>query len=284
MVVGNSTFKQILAKADEMRKQAQLGAAPANPADAAHALINQQQSSEALSNMRNLALLTLGVGAAGRGGLGLLSLFKPSKPKPRTGPVALPLPYPAEKAAAMPAWYMPGMAAAGLGGLGIGWAAVDKLMSRQRDSENDERLEAARQQFHDALLSQYQSPTSMTMRMPKAAADATMQEVGQTLDRIWEKFAAVALEKTAIDWDAVTNNTLGGYGTYAGLSALLGGAWMYDRASKRSRRAVLEKALRGRQQAEFAKSPPPIYATPEPVTALPKPPSVAQLEGQVSEV
>lgn len=293
-MANNKIFQAILAKAAEKKANdkatgfanAVAGSPPPAPAPTFAGAVAQSESdsfqAQALNNIKNLALLSLGAGAAGRGAVGLVNLFKPSKPKIRSGPVNLPLPYPAEEKVAYSSttgipWYMPAMMTAGLGGVGIGWSAVDKLLASQRNHESDRRLEESKQQFHDALLSQYS---------PKAAGEKTaMQEVGERLDRVWEKFASmVGPTKTAVDFGDMGGKALGGYGTYALLSGLLGGTWAYDATNKRSRRSVIEKALRRRQQAEFAKSPPPLVATPEPIMSLPHMPSTAALEAQAPEI
>lgn len=292
------TCQVILRKAEQRRKEA--NAALPSYGDAVQNVANTQLRADAFSDIKNLALLSLGVGAAGRGVMGLANLLKPKKPKPTSGPVLLPLPYPAEAKTAgafgdffagsdastklgIP-WYAPAMMTASMAGFGAGWKGIDSVLDKQRRQEMDERLNKARQQFHDALLGQYEQP--LTPPGQKAAqASNEMREVGQALDRLWEKLAAVlGNEKLAIDLSNVAGVGAGLYGAGAGLAALLSGSFVYDRMAKRSRRAILEKALKRKQRADFQKSPTQIYAIPEPVVAPPPPLNPEELQGPVGEV
>jgi len=240
-----------------------------------------QLRSDAFKDVRNVGLTALGVGAAGRGLVGLVQMMKNNnKKKTRSGPAYLPLPYPAEAKMAgfmdgdgastksgIP-WYGPAMLGGGLAGLGLGWKGMDKILDGRRQREQKQEVDAARQQFHDALLNQYDEPVKVDPKaLGKAAADATMVKVGQALDELYVAFEAAkeAVEKQAVDWSNVGGQAAGGYGMYAGLSGLLTGALVYDKVNKRSRRAVLEKALQKRQRRKFMQSPTEIYAVPEAV-------------------
>lgn len=231
-----------------------------------------QMHADALRDMRNLAVLGAGAGIAGRGVVGLLNLLKGQRPttKRLAGPTELPLPLPyraeedeQQKVAgftdktSLP-YYGPGMMLAGLAGAGLGWKGADMLLDSRRKAEREKELEEARSQFHDAMLSQYDAPLSVgssSARLEKAAAD---KELGRELDQLFSMF-----EKTAT-WADMGGKALGAYGTYASLAALLGGTWAYDKAKRRSRRSVLESALKKRQREQFAQSPTEIYAVPEP--------------------
>jgi len=271
-------------------KQAFLGLGEAQPdtagfADAIQDMASAQLKADAGRDVRNLALAALGVGVAGRGAVGLVNALKGDKPKKtRSGPTMLPLPYPVEPAV-MPGnikaggflsgdaastksgipWYTPAMFLGGLGGLAAGWKGMDALLDARRKKERENELITARQQFHDALLSQYDKP----LALKKAAEATTMEKVGALLDSLFDKFTGT-LEKTSIDWSNLGGMATGGYGAYAGLSGLLAGALVYDKIQKRSQRAVLEKAMQRRQRREFMQRPTEIYAIPEPVSAVPK--------------
>jgi len=172
-------------------------------------------------------------------------------------------------------WYGPAMLLGGLGGLGVGWKGMDALIDARRKKEMEGELETARSQFHDALMSQYAKPVEIhpeLMGKSKAAADATMAEVGRALDDLWEKTsAALAAEeaapttKAAFDLSNAAGQAAGGYGMYAALSGLLAGSLVYDKINKRSRRSVLDAALKKRQRRRFNQQPTEIYAQPEPV-------------------
>lgn len=255
---------------------------------------------QGLRDVRNLGLAGLGVGAAGRGLVGLIQLLKSNKPKKmRSGPAELSLPYPAEaeeKAgfdiagflggnsattkAGIP-WYGPAMLGGAALGLGAGWKGMDAVLDARRKREMDGQLDSARQEFHDALMSQYDEPQKVDHRNvsgTKKAADATMAAVGAGLDALFTKVAAVlddpGVEKAALELPSMANAAgvgAGAYGMYAGLSGLMAGALMYNKTNKRSRRAILESALKKRQRRQFMQRPTEITAVPEPVA----PPALA---------
>lgn len=261
-------------------------------ADAVQNMSASQLKADALRDVGAMGLTSLGVGAAGAGLAGLINLIKRNRAqkKLRSGPALLPLPYPVEPAeapnrvlkaanflagdaasskAGVP-WYGPAMMLTGLAGLGLGWKGVDSVLQARRRAETEDELNKARQDFHDALLSQYDKPLRAS---GKTAADSTMRAVGTGLDEAFQTLTQLftqPLTKQAVDWGNLGGATLGGYGMYAGLSGLLTGALIYDKMQKRSRRAVLEKALQRRQRRRFMQSPTEIYAVPEPVTRTPQ--------------
>ena len=275
---------------------------------------------DALRNVGNLFLASLGVGAAARGGVGLVNLFRQQKPKDtRSGPALLPLPYPVQseempgkiKAAnglidhltspggssrsSIPL-YGPGMMLAGIGGLGLGWKGLDSVLNERRRKATEEELNAARQEFNDALLSQWSTKRAEEGAPPCpkcgtdetwpvsgspgtaacepcghkfAYADSPMRKAGAALDRAFEQFSErIKTANTLGDWIGKAENT---YLTGATLAALLSGTLVYDKMKKRSRRAVLEKALQQRQRQSFAQRPTEIYAVPTPISQVPKP-------------
>jgi hypothetical protein len=166
-------------------------------------------------------------------------------------------------------WYGPAVLGGGLAGIGLGWKGMDKLLDSRRQREQQQELDQARQEFHDALLGQYDEPikTHPSLMKKKGGDESTMEKVGKALDDLFDKFeeAKADQEKTAVDWSNLAGQAAGGYGMYAGLSGLLTGAVVYDKMSKRSRRAVLEKALQQRQRRKFMQSPTEIMAVPEPM-------------------
>lgn len=175
-------------------------------------------------------------------------------------------------------WYGPAMLMGGLGGLGLGWKGMDKVINSRRKKQMDGDLETARSQFHDALLSQYAKPVEMHPELigEKKSSDDTMVKVGQALDDLFVKFTAAMAdeearpsEKRSFDMSNLAGQAAGGYGMYAGLSGLLTGAMVYDKMNKRSRRSVLDSALKKRQRRKFMQQPTEIYAQPEPVPAEP---------------
>lgn len=253
-------------------------------ADAVQEMAASQLRSDGLKDIRNIGLATLGIGAAGRGVVGLAQLLTRNKQrKPRTGPATLSLPYPvkagldtrgflsgdnAATKSGVP-WYGPAMMLSGMAGLGLGWKGMDHVLDSRRKAETNNDLESARKDFRAALLSQYDTS--------KMAADEPMAKASAALDTAFEKFAgliealdkapAQPMVKTSVDWANLGGQALGGYGVYAGLSGLLAGSLLYDKAKKRSRSAIINKALQRRQRREFMQQPTELYATPEPVSA-----------------
>jgi len=279
----------------------------------------------AMGDVGKILGIGLGVGAGARGAVGLHHMLRQNMAGARStaGSAMLPLPIPAEeededvpkrKAAmdkeATPVpwllggdattkggipWYGLSMLAGGLGGLGLGWKGVDAVMESRRKTEREQALDSARQEFHDALLSQYDKPKAVA----KSAGDHTFKgedcpkcgasmegdpysgacnscghkwgekkALDEALDRLYDAF----VEKQAALSDYlgqgssnVLGQAMGGYGMYAGLSSLLTGAVVYDKMRKRSRSAVLQKALQRRDRRKFNQSPTEIFATPEPI-------------------
>ena len=264
---------------------------------ALHQMANNQIQADGLRDVRNLALATAGVGLGLRGLTGLVNLMRKPAKKTRSGPAELPLPYPVEADAApdtvfktagsflagdmastkggMP-WYGPSMLFAGLGGLAAGWKGMDYLLDKRREAERQRELENARQDFHDALLSQYDKPldspsgsVNVKPKLKKAGEESTMEKVGQELDRRFDQFSGL-VEKQGIDWGNLAGGATGMYGMYAGLTGLLAGAVAYDKFKKRSRGAIIDKALQRRERRRFMQAPTEVYAVPEPVKVLPR--------------
>lgn len=240
---------------------------------------------EAMGNVGTLALASLGVGAGLRGAVGLYNVLKNNFGKPkrtRSGPALMGLPYPVAKTAAdapghflpevtqiksLP-WYGPAMMFGGLASLGAGWKGVDMLLKRRARKDREAQLSAARQQFHDALVSQYDKPYTAAGPVGKLAADraesgAPASALGVELDRLY-----AGVEKAAALWgtipDDLAGQSLGWYGMLGGGAAALTGAIVYDKLKKRQQRAILEKALLKRERRRFNQQPTEITAIPEP--------------------
>lgn len=264
---------------DHVRRK-QAAAAPTFQA-AVQQMANQQLQADAAGDVRNLALASLGVGVGARGLKGLYNLVARRPPARRSGPAELPLPYPVaadeEKLAGLAAqattkaglpWYGPAMMLTGLGGLTAGWAGMDAALDARRRRERAQELAQAKQEFHDALLGQYDQPRAAV----KAAGDdaAALAEAAARLHRVYDLYAKTAGDKTAFNWSDAAGAGLGAYGAYGALTGLGMGAFMFDKARKQSRRAILAKALQRREQRRFMEQPPEIFARPEPVAALPR--------------
>jgi hypothetical protein len=286
--VDNQTCSAILKRAQEARNELAKKAAgePLDFSDAVQSANSAGLRSEALGDIRNLFLTSLGAGLVGRGGVGLVNtLMRNRQRKQKTGPTLLSMPYPAEPKIAnwltdglagdsastkggIP-FYYPGMTAAGLAGIGLGWKGLDAVLEKRRKSEREQELGQARQQFHDALMSQYTQPvkTPGALINKSAAEQTTMTKVGSALDKVWEKCSQAldtVTSKEAFDIPNALGASAGAYGAYAGLTGLMSGAFIYDKMKKRSRGAILDKAMQRRRRREFMQRPTEIFATPEP--------------------
>jgi hypothetical protein len=282
---------RLLHRKPEKQAAAEPGAFAGSFVDALQEAHVPELRSQAFNDMKNIGMLSLGVGAAGRGGYGLLQMLRANRAKKtRSGPQSLPLPYPvaeekvggigkqigdffggseASDKTGLP-FYGPAMVGTGLAGLGAGWKGMDMLLGERRKQEAETELEAARQQFHSALLGQYAKPKALPAA--KTAADETMCKVGEALEALAEKVSGVGdlIDRVSnIDTGNLAGQAASGYGTYALLSGLGTGALVYNKMQGRSRRAILEKALQARQRQQSEQRPTEIYATPEPMPAQP---------------
>lgn len=153
-------------------------------------------------------------------------------------------------------WYGPAMMTAGLAGLAGGWKGVDHLLNKRRERDRAKEIDTARQEFHDALMGQYTKPLAGA-GPAKTAGDGP--PLGAALDALYDQF-----EKAAFALNDAAGKGVGMYGMYAGLTGLMTGALVYDKARKRQRRAILDKALQRRERRKFNVSPAEITAVPEP--------------------
>lgn len=242
--------------------------------DAAKAVAEAQIHREALGNVKNVALAGLGVGVGARGLVGLYNLLKRNLgdgPALRSGPteLALPLPYAPEKKkkealklAAIGApgeipWYYPAVVGAGIGSLGLGWKGIDVLLNRERKKQRQSEISEARQDFHDAIMNQFDKP----FPSKAAAEESAGAKLSRDLDTLFDSFTKNA--NILADAWGYAKRAPGAYGVYAGLTGLASGAIVYDQFRKRQRRAVLERALKERERSRFMRSPPEIFAVPE---------------------
>jgi hypothetical protein len=241
-------------------------------------LATENLKQESMGDIGKTALMSLGLGTAARGGYGLLNLLRrnisPLRVRSKVKP--LPLPYPeeeeeekiaAEGVMAPPGgeswfdspvtkkeglwWRKPGMLLGGLAGAYGGWKLVDHIMDQRRQSEVEDEVSGAKQNFRGAMMSNFASPI-------KQASDNS-DNLGSDLDRVFDAF-----EKQATIGDTI-GSTVGNYGMYAVPASLLAGYSAYNMARKRRRSNVLKKALQRRERRRQQQSPAPIFATPVPV-------------------
>jgi hypothetical protein len=129
------------------------------------------------------------------------------------------------------------------GGLYAGYKGVGHVADQLRNRDQDQELEEARRAYEQALLHRFSG---------KAASE--QQSWHGELDALYEKRANVGL-------GTATGLGLLGLGGLAGVSGIM----TYNYARDNSRRKVLEAAVRRRQEAILASSPPGIVAVPTPI-------------------
>jgi hypothetical protein len=253
-----------------------------SPAEAAAASASRRLRRDAVGDIRDVALWSLGLGAAARGATGLVNLMRRNiSERASTGaPVEMQpsLPEEEEKIAATgdqyfgspvtnkeSLWfYYPGMLMGGLAAGYGGWKAVDRVLDKRRRQSVDDELETNRSKFRQALSG---------IASGKTAADHDPQAatLGQDLDRLFdgfEKAAGMFGDQTAGD---VMGKGMGMYATYAIPSALLAGYAAYSAGVKRQRRALIEKALQRRERRRQSQQPAPLYVP----AGLPRLPAAA---------
>lgn len=175
-------------------------------------------------------------------------------------------------------WYGTAMMLGGMGGLAAGYKGMDYVLDKRREADRQREMDNARQEFHDALLSQYDAPLDtipdknpkVVPKLRKVGEDSTMTKVGKSLDDLFDQFSGVMEKSALIDWGNAAGTLANGYGMYAGLTGLVAGAVAYDKFKKRSRGAIIDKALQRRERRRFMQAPTEVYAVPEPVKVLPR--------------
>jgi hypothetical protein len=280
-------------------------------------LAYQNLKEDALRNIKNIGLTSLGIGAGAAGLKGLVGMLRQNvRPRPHALASALmPLPLPVEEKeekkekdkqaddepvtnirrvvmihikhskpkeesktgfdkTAQPTalwgipWYYPGALVAAAGGTALGWKGINALLKRRADKEREQSLEAAKEEFHQALLSQYTKPLpSSYLRgsQQKESSDSNSVALSKELDKLFDKLhlASTVVEKRGGFFDNLPGGLLGGYGVYAGTAGTIVGKVLYDAAKKRNRQAILEKALKSRERSRFARQPTELLAVPE---------------------
>lgn len=272
-----------------MRKQAEL---PSISNAVIESAMADQARNLALTRAKDIGLTALGVGGALAGARGLARLLRRnSKPADEDsalmGSTQLPFRYPvamknagimdflngggATSPAEVP-WALPLYGAALAGGGLAGHSIISSLLDRQRKREYKGDLQRARNEFQQAMLSQYTKP----LAAPKTAAESPPITVFQKLAEIRKAFAA-NVEKIAFlsipaskkaNW---LGAAAGGAGLYALLSSVGAGAAAYKFMQQKQKSEAIDRALRDRRRQEYANNPPPIVAFPAPVPAGYKP-------------
>lgn len=218
---------------------------------------SQTVTQDAMGRLGHGALTAFGLGAAGRGLLGLYQMLKRKRDDEEEPPRSLILQLPVAPKTAQATtpmdtwWFPPAMVGTGVAaGLG-GYKLLDYILDKRRKSQLKTELDQSRSEFNEAMLDQYNG-------MPKTAAE----RAGQELNKLYE-IVAPELEKRG-------TNLLGLYLAAYGLPTLAAGGYLgYQAARSRSQKAVLEAAARKRQTERYQNTPAEIFAVPTPVGSKP---------------
>jgi hypothetical protein len=135
-------------------------------------------------------------------------------------------------------YYIPGMLiGGGLAAYG-GWKGVDHLLDAQRRKHTNEDMEAAKQEYEDALLGAYKKATD-------TALDQTFERYGK---QAYLENIPGALQGAGL--------------AYTAASLPIGYMIVNDMMKKNSKQALLQKALQERARRQAMTQPPEIYAIP----------------------
>lgn len=158
-------------------------------------------------------------------------------------------------------WYLPGMVGGGLLGTAGGYFAADKIIDKKRKADLQAEVDAAKEEYQQALLANYQ-PGQIPVQKHAAA-----HGVGVQLDRLADMLGITVdtpLEKVA-NLEQLLGRGLGLYGAVALPTAMLAGLASYGYTRERSSDKLLEEALKQRERDRVSRRPPEIVVVPEPV-------------------
>lgn len=145
-------------------------------------------------------------------------------------------------------WFTPAAVGVPLaGGIG-GWKFMDWLLDKRRKSQIEAEVEAAKVEYEKALAE---------AQGVKRSSDS---ELGRTLDRLYD----VALEKSGGTMTDLGGSLAGLYLLMVGGAAGLTGTAAYNWTRKRSRQAIIDKALKSLKRKQQMQQPAPILVQPVP--------------------
>jgi len=160
-------------------------------------------------------------------------------------------------------WFTPAVVGAPLlGGLG-GWKFMDWMLDKRRKGQISEEVDAAKAEYEKALAE---------AQGVKRSSDS---ELGRTLDRLYE----LAIEKRSGTVADMGGQALGLYLLAAGGAAGLTGYAGYNWAKKRTRREIIDKALKNLKRKQQLQQPAPIFVQPMPVARRANKPIDTSLAG-----
>lgn len=180
-------------------------------------------------------------------------------------------------------WYYPGVVLGGLAAGGLGYGAMNSVLARKRKADLKSEIEDARQEYHDALLANY---NPQTLRLRKAGAATPAAELARALDELADlTLGPVKQANPQADIpppDSVLTTAtkgifgrepeqvlpsyggwgLGMYGTLAGLTALGTGYLAHQYHSKRDPAKLLADIVRERAQERLRRRPAEVHGVP----------------------
>ena len=242
---------------------------------------NKHLQSSAKNDILKAMLIAGGVGAGMRGISGLSRMFSQGQQPVPSRTVDMPVMYPRDKEEDEEKvannsdatskiglnYYIPSMLlGAPLAAYG-GWSGVDAILDKQRLKKTDAELDEAKEEYQRALLGAY-----------KRGSDAgdPLSVLDEVFDGHYDKQAAGAGDGDLEVPPGIIENFFRNYapnlpGTATGLAAAyaipagLGGYAVVDSImKKRSKQALLEKAMKERARRQAMQQPAEIYAIPTP--------------------
>lgn len=171
-------------------------------------------------------------------------------------------------------YYYPGMIGAGLAGGWGGYHLADRLIQKKKKQDVQSELDAARQEYQKALLSNFDpKKIEMETALAKSSAEETVgDKLGKQLNKLASLMGVhdgvsheVALTKAANALERALGQMTGMYGMYAIPAGMLSGIAAYNYAQSRSGEKVLEEAIRRRNRERAAMRAPDISFNLSPV-------------------
>jgi len=241
-----------------------------------HKQNNKTLQRSAQSDILKAMLIAGGAGAAMRGVSGLSRMFSGSQQPVPSRTVDMPVMYPRDKEeegeekVAKNAdatsrfglnYYIPGMLLGAPAAAYGGWKGVDAILDKQRRKKTEADLEEAKQEYQQSLLGAYKRGSDDSD--PLAALDAVFDEhyAKQAADAEQPGFFADLFRNYAPNFPGAATGLAAAYAIPAGL-----GGYAADDSimKKRSKRALLEKAMKERARRQAMQQPAELYAIPTP--------------------
>ena len=148
-------------------------------------------------------------------------------------------------------WFYPGAAAAGLGGLWAGNHMVRHIIKRHRKAKLDAEMAAAKKEYEDAMLGQYDPDKIHKLEDAKVAA------APKRLDDAFH-----ALTKVGLDVNSLLGQGAGAYGAMALPLAGLVGYGTYKYLDDRSKSKLLADAIKQRALMREMSGPTSVFVHP----------------------